>query len=135
MTQTRTVKLDDFRGYEINLPYGPIQSVTSVVYLDEDDTSQTVDSGDYTLDAQSRMAKIRVTDNWPSTNRSLNNVVVTYVAGADDALNVPEEAKLGVKKVISRLYENRGDNDSGSVLTAEIMDVLDPIKVYWNAEY
>lgn len=132
-TQTRTVKMDRFNG-DIKLPYGPVQSVTSVVYLDDEDAEQTVAAEDYIVDQQSGLSKIRVNESWPYTNRSLNNVVVTYVAGYD-LEDVPVEAKEGIKKLVSRLYQKRGDDDGSALLTPEIMDTLDPIKVYWDAEY
>jgi uncharacterized phiE125 gp8 family phage protein len=132
----RTEFLDsnqDFDG-DISLPYGPVQSVTSVAYVDGDDASQTVDAGDYTLDTQSGLSKIRITDDWPETNRSLNNVVVTYVAGYTSSDDVPETVKHAVKMTVARLYEHRGDEDTGSLSDAA-MDLLDSVKVYWNAEY
>jgi uncharacterized phiE125 gp8 family phage protein len=134
MTQTRTVKLDRLKG-DVNLPYGPVQSITSIAYKDEDGLDQTLDDTGYIIDLQSRMSKVRASESWPYTNRSLNNVVITYVAGHESAEDVPFEAKEAIKKVVSRLYQNRGDDNSGVILTPEIIDLLDCIKVYWDAEY
>jgi uncharacterized phiE125 gp8 family phage protein len=128
ITQTRTVKLDRFCG-DVILPYGPVASVTSVAYKKEDDTDGTINSSDYTLDIQSGLSKIRINeDGWPYTNRTLNNVVVTYVAGAGAATEI---MKLGVKQKLAVDYEKRGDTNEESEAW---MSTLDLIKVYWNAE-
>ena len=132
ITRTRTVKLSSFYGRDLILPYGPVTALTSIAYSDEEDDPQTVDSADYTLDSASGLAKVRVTESWPYTNRILNNVTVTYVAGYTNAAAVPEVIKLAVKKRVAFHYEKRGDESADST---DWMDLLDTVKVYWNAEY
>jgi len=132
ITRTRTVSLTALIGKEVLLPYGPVTALTSIVYSDQDDGSQTIDSGDYSVDIASGLARVRVTDTWPSTNLSLSNVVITYVAGYANAAAVPEIIKTAVKKKIAVDYEKRGDTMENSDAW---MKTLDPIKVYWNAEY
>lgn len=133
ITQTRTVSLDRFYGRDIILPYGPVTAIESFDYKDSSGVDQTIDEALYTLDTQSDLPKIRVLDSWPSTDRTLNNVVITYTAGYADADSVPEEVKEAILKTVARLYEKRGDGDDGQVLTDEIIDLLDTVKVYWNA--
>lgn len=132
ITRSRTVSLTSFSGRDLILPYGPVTAVSSIAYTDADDGAATISSGDYTLDTKSALAKIRVTESWPYTNLILNNVLVTYVAGYANAAAVPELIKTGVKKKIAVDYEHRGDDNVGS---DEWMKTLDPVKVYWNAEY
>lgn len=132
ITQTRTVSLDRFYGRDVILPYGPVTVIESFSYKDSAGASQTI-TGGYTLDTESDIAKVRVLDSWPSTDRTLNNVVITYTAGYADADSVPEEIKEAILKTVARLYEKRGDGDDGQVLTDEIIDLLDTVKVYWNA--
>lgn len=131
VTQTRRVTLDKFCSDDVILPYGPVQSITSFVYVDTDDVSQTVNSADYTLDLQSALSKVRVLETWPYTNETLNNVVITYVAGTATQ-DVPYEAKEAVLRLTARLYEKRGDTNEG-LMTEDITDLLDLIKVYWYA--
>lgn len=131
ITQTRQVKLDRFCG-DVILPYGPVTSVTQFIYFDPDDAEQEITEDDYTLDIQSGLAKIRIgEEGWPSTNRQLNNVAITYEAGYATAADVPEVAKLAIKKRMALDYEKRGDTDDDS---EDWMRLLDTIKVYWNAE-
>jgi uncharacterized phiE125 gp8 family phage protein len=132
ITRTRTVKLTSFGGKDLILPYGPVTALTSITYSDEDDVSQTIDSADYTLDSSSSLAKVRVTETWPYTNRVLNNVTVTYVAGYANAAAVPEVIKTAIKKRVAFHYEHRGDE---SIDSTDWMTSLDSVRVYWNAEY
>lgn len=132
ITRSRIVKLSSFSGRDIILPYGPVTALTSIAYVDEDDAAGTVASGDYSLDIASALARVRVTETWPYTNRTLSNVVVTYVAGYANAAAVPEIIKTAIKKKVALDYEKRGDSAEDSDAW---MRTLDPIKVYWNAEY
>jgi uncharacterized phiE125 gp8 family phage protein len=133
LTQTRVVKLDKLCG-DVILPYGPVQSVSDFIYLDGDGTEQAIASDTYTLDTQSGLTKIRVTENWPDTNRTLNNVAITYVAGYE---TVPEVIKHAIKMQVATLYENRQDEVVGQVghmIGWSSQALLDTVKVYWNAE-
>ena|SRR5688572_7920577 len=131
ITRSRIVKITSFTGKDLILPYGPVTAITSVTYSDSDDVSQTVPGADYTLDTQSGLSKLRVTESWPTTNLVLNNVTATYVAGYANAAAVPEIIKLAIKKRLAFHYEHRGDEGSKS---DEWMDLLDTVKVYWSAE-
>lgn len=132
ITRNRTVKLSSFSGKDVILPYGPVTALTSIEYTDEDDAPQTIDSSDYTVDIASGLARVRVTESWPYTNRSLSNVVVTYVAGYADAAAVPEVIKKAIKQKVAVDHEKRGDVNTDSDAW---MKTLDTVKVYWNAEY
>ena len=132
ITRSRIVKLSSFNGRDIILPYGPVTALTSIAYLDEDDAAATVDAADYSLDIASSLARMRVTESWPYTNRTLSNVVVTYVAGYANAAAVPEVIKTAIKKKVTLDFQKRGDEAEDSDAW---MRTLDPVKVYWNAEY
>lgn len=71
-------------GDEILLPVGPVQSVTSVVYVDTAGVSQTlVVTTDYVVDTSSEPARIypAYSCSWPSARAQRNAITVTYVAG------------------------------------------------------
>lgn len=134
MKQTRRVTLDRFYcNSDVILPYGPVSSITTFSYVDSDDTDATIADDTYSLDLQSALAKVRVLESWPYTNSTLNNVVIEYEAGVDDAVDVFPEAREAIFKLVARMVENRGDTDAGGLFTQEIYDLLDLIKVYWNA--
>lgn len=134
ITQTRVVKLDRFTCRDVILPYGPVTAVTEFAYKDGNGDTQTVAADTYTLDTQSGLAKVRVTDTWPDTDRTLNNVEITYTAGSESA---PEVAKQAILMQVATMYENRQDEVIGSsanVINYSSQMLLDTIKVYWNAE-
>lgn len=139
VTQTRVVKLDRFNCRDVILPYGPVTEVTEFKYKDSDGAEQTVAEDTYTLDTQSALAKVRVTDTWPDTDRTLNNVEITYTAGYadDDDPGLPEVAKQAILMQVATMYENRQDEvvgTSSNVINYNSQMLLDTIKVYWNAE-
>ena len=109
ITQSRTVKLDYFpRCNEITVPYGPLVSVTTLKYYDEDEVQQTMSSTLYWVDASSDIGRIRVKDAWPGTYDMPNAVEVIYVAGYGAAgSNVPQAIKAAILLIVGHLYENR----------------------------
>lgn len=85
MTRTYALTLDVFSD-SIELPRGPVQSITSVEYIDEAGNSQTLATSYYTADlASSRHWIVRNSDaTWPDLLDTVNAVTVTYVAGHDE---------------------------------------------------
>ena len=94
VTSTWELKIDCFDP-EIYLPMGPIQSITSVAYIDTDGASQTLASSGYQFDAGGRLATSYGND-WPSTRSDFDAVTVTYIAGKTHAGNVEPDIKLAM---------------------------------------
>lgn len=113
ITQTLVVKLDDFPLYEntaLLLPRPPLQSVTSITYIDEDGVQQTWDSSKYIVDTGSEPARITPAydEVWPSARDQINAVTITYVAGyGDAATDVPSDLIQAVKMLAAHWYEHR----------------------------
>lgn len=142
VTQERQIKLDAFPDGEIIVPYGPVQSIDSVAYIDGDGNPQTLDiDDDYTEDTSGELARISPVDSWPATDDVLGAVTITYTAGYDDAsgIPIPGEAKQAILMTLASLYENRQDEIVSNIVTATTglswnsKALLDNIKVYWNA--
>lgn len=98
-------------GSELRLPYAPLSSVTSVVYVDGAGASQTLSASTvYEVDTGSTPGRIRLRygQTWPLTLCHPLSVTVTYVAGygASDA-DIPDAIKAGVRLLAAHLYENR----------------------------
>lgn len=132
LTQTREMTLDYFPCGIIEIPYGPVQSI-EITYIDTDDVIQTLVEGtDYRISGD----RVQAINGWPTPKDQIDAVTITYMAGYTNAGedHLPEEAIEACGKIVARLYEKRGDEDF-TVLTDEIMDILDNIKVYWNANY
>jgi uncharacterized phiE125 gp8 family phage protein len=116
ITQTWETALGSFpRGDKIELPYPPLQSVTSVKYYDTDDTEATFSSDDYYVDtyAEPGALSLNYGESWPSTTlRPANGVIVRYVVGYGDAeSDVPEMYKQAIKILAAELYERREATD------------------------
>lgn len=111
VTATWVMKMDTFpRGTVIRLPRPPLQSVTSVTYLDELGASQTLSASYYDVDTYSLPGRIclRPEYSWPGTeNGRANAVTVTYVAGYGAAATIPPSVKSAMLLLIGHLYANR----------------------------
>lgn len=111
ITQTITEKYDEL-GTSIRLSVNPVQSVSSVQYLDADGTTQTLASTEYIADEYSRRAVIEPKNSvsWPTVLNQRNAVTVVYVAGygATEA-SVPADIKLALMKIVADAYDNRQD--------------------------
>lgn len=102
---------NDFRD-EIEIPISPLQSITSVKYLDNDGVQQTMSASDYIVDTSSEPARIRPAYNtsWPSTRDQMNAIEVRFVAGYGDATDVPKAIKAAINMHVAGLYEHREAN-------------------------
>jgi len=70
--------------YPVLFPCGPVASITSVAYIDESGTAQSlVENTDYTLDKAHEPARIYPVygTDWPDLRNQRNAVTITYVAG------------------------------------------------------
>lgn len=67
----------------IELPHPPLQTVTSITYVDTAGDTQTLATSVYTVDNTGLIGRIYPAYNqsWPSTRSQPNAVTVTYVAG------------------------------------------------------
>lgn len=90
ITQTWKLYLDRFPDAddpaypEIRLPRGPLQSVSSITYVDAAGTTQTLSASRYQADAKRRPGRVvpAVGYSWPAARAgTVNAVTVTYVAG------------------------------------------------------
>ena len=115
VSQTLDLYLDGFpAGNEAILLDPPVQSVTSVTYIDDDGDEQTFAAENYILDAVSEPARLALAYDaeWPDTRWIINAVVVRFVSGVAQA-DVPEEVKTYIKAFVLHLYDGRpGDPEA-----------------------
>lgn len=107
VTQTWELVYDEFPCGPIELPLGPLQSVTSVKYFDTAGIEQTLAPAAYSVDAASDPGWLAPTADWPATFDMVNAVVIRYVAGYGLAAAVPAAIKAGILLMIGDMYENR----------------------------
>jgi len=94
----------------IELPIGPLQSVTSVSTFDDDNTETTFDAANYFLNTTRTPGEIILNTGatWPVFTRNRNGVKVVYVCGyGDNATDVPAPLRTAVKMLAAHWYENR----------------------------
>lgn len=105
ISQTWELVIDDFSD-AIMLTKGPVQSVTSVKYIDTNEVEQTLATDQYTLDNVSDPAWIVKPDDvtYPEVADGVNNVVIRFVAGY---ATVPAELKAAIQVLIASWYDNR----------------------------
>lgn len=106
ITQTLKMSLDAFPAV-IRLPRSPVQSITSIQYVDDAGETQTLDASDYRLDKESIVARIEPAygETWPTTRPVSNAVTVTFVAGYGAASAVPAPVKQAMKLHIGTYYD------------------------------
>lgn len=137
VTQTLRYTLDEWpdRDY-IVLPRPPLQSITSLVYIDDDGNTDTVASATYHADtARSRLYLANDYD-WPTeTLRSVAAVQVTYVAGYGGPEDVPQVIKSAILLALGDLYEMRentvvGAGNSALVVPFGVQAMLWPYRSF-----
>ena len=92
----------------IDLPRGPVQSVSSFQYYDTSDTINTFSSDNYYVDTANNRIVLNYSQIWPVDLRDQNAILITYISGfGDAATDVPESIKNGMLMHIQRMYETR----------------------------
>src|SRR5690606_20838877 len=103
VTQTWRLSLDEFpAGRVIRLPRPPLQSVTSITYIDPTGAQQTLDSSVYDVDADSEPGRVvlKADASWPEVADVPGAVQVEYAAGYGDAAAVPEVVRQAMLLLI-----------------------------------
>lgn len=102
LTQTWDICLDSFpNGDFIELPYGNLQSVTSVKYKDSDGTETTLtETTDYLVETNKEQ-KGRIVlpygESWPSdTLYPSNPITIRFVCGWTKATDIPSSIKSAI---------------------------------------
>ena len=124
ITGTYTMTFEDFPSLRgpVSIPRPPVQSITSIAYIDGAGASQTLASSSYKLVIGSAGGYV-IPDyqlEWPDIyNHELaENVTVTFVAGyGDDPSDVPETIRQAIRLLVADLFENREMQNAGSALT------------------
>jgi uncharacterized phiE125 gp8 family phage protein len=125
ITQTIDYYIQDWpSGDRIKLPFGNLQSVTSVSYTDSSLSVTTLTEGtDYTVEFngdQCGFVVLPYQGSWPSATLNPSNPIkIRYVCGYGLASSVPATFKQAIKRRAINLYMNRGDDISGQVFTPD----------------
>lgn len=89
------------------LPYPPLQSVTSIKYIDSAGAQQTMPPADYAVDTISEPGWIIPVSSWPASKAVANAIEVRFVCGFGNAADVPATIRHALLLMIGHWYENR----------------------------
>jgi len=133
-SQTLELALDEFPSGAVQLPQGPVTSVTSVTYIDTLQAITVLSSANYVLDDYSAPAWLipAYDAEWPDTLDTTNAVKVRYVAGAS---TLPSAVRAALLLLVGHLYENRQGVSSGTAFTTVPLGVealLDTQRMWSN---
>ena len=137
ITQTWYAYYDTFPAGPLNVPFGTLQSITSVKYTDVDDVESTFAASSYDVDTNSIPGRIVLKDGevWPTdTMRPMNPIVIEFVTGYGLAASVPTPIKHAMKMLIGHWFENREDVIVSSMQAQEmpgaVRSLLNPFRVW-----
>lgn len=131
LTQTWQETLDSgFPDGVIELHRGPVQSITSITYVDSDGATQTLSSSVYQTDLNADPPVITLAhgQSWPATRSQRANVTITYVTGyGDDVVDIPAPIRQAIQMLAAALYQRR---EATTVEWQAFFDLLRPYKVW-----
>lgn len=107
---TRQGSLTQGQAGYVELPIGPLQSITSIKTYDDDNSSTTFSFSNYFADTNATPGQVILNTGatWPVFTRTRNGIEIIYVAGyGDAATDVPGALKIAVKQLAAHWYENR----------------------------
>lgn len=109
ITSTLELALDGFPSGDtpIELPKPPLQSITSIKYIDRDGVEQTLTGFQEDTSTEPGRVAPAFDESWPDTREVLNAVKIRYVAGFGAAAAVPNGIKVAIQQMVSGWFENR----------------------------
>ena len=116
VTQTWDQFFDGFSD-PLTLWYPPVASVTTVKYLDENSTEQTLSTGVWELAEQDGINVVRrkLDQVWPTTDGHFDSVFVRFICGygvqADAPATIPAKIRQAILFHASWYFRNREGGD------------------------
>lgn len=92
------------------LPFGTLQSVTSVTTYDDSDSGTVMSSDNYYVDLEKARVVLRSGQVWPTPTRVAQGIKIIYVTGYVDAAATPQAIKQGILNHVGVMYEKRDAN-------------------------
>ena len=139
--------LDEFPDGDcaIKPPRPPLQSVTSVVYVNSTGGNTTMASSDYGVDTYSQPGRIYLAygQTWPTAREIENAVTITYQAGYggsaatvnESIAAVPQTTKHGLALLVGHWFRNREPVNIGNIVNALPYAVEALFDAEWAGDY
>jgi uncharacterized phiE125 gp8 family phage protein len=122
---------------EMETPFPPLQSIETVKYYDMDGDIQTLDEEDFYWVVNTRepgMVKRKYNASYPNHQDGRPDVIeIAFTAGfGDEAEDVPEPIRLGIKLMLTDYYEHRGGVVIGQVMKIpdHVLNLIHPYRIY-----
>lgn len=119
ITQTWQLTLFGFPRIII-LPNPPLQTVSSIQYVDQDGSTQTLSTDVYAVDTtvEPGVVSLKVNQSWPQTREDIAAVTVAYVAGyGDTRTDVPASYRHAIKFLAAHWFELREPVVVGTIIS------------------
>ena len=115
MTQTWVQQMSAFRYRYVELEVYPVQSITSVTYIDPNDVEQTLSTDVYDLDIGQNPSflYLKHDQSWPSVRGVHNDVTITMVCGWT---TTPPAVIEAIMLMIGDGYEHREETVLGTIV-------------------
>ncbi|MDP3853623.1 hypothetical protein [Phenylobacterium sp.] len=121
VTQTWRLSLDRLCS-RIEIPLGPVQSISAITYVDAAGDTQTLAADQYRLDKDQSPAVLTPAHGvtYPSVRCQPGAVKITFVAGYGAAAAVPADLVGALKIILRGLFEDpAGDIPKGAARTLD----------------
>lgn len=134
--RTRTLRLASWGACgltnALRLPGVPVESVSSVTYLDADGARQTVAPAEYKLSSGELEALLWAPNGWPDAKYEPGSIVITYVAGYGDTEgDIPAGIRAWMLLHIAHFTRNlESATDKPMTPLPFAAGLLDPFRVY-----
>ena len=102
----------------LDLPFAPLQSVTSIVTYDRGNIGTTFNASRYGVDTESGRIYLNEGETWPSDLRAQDAVQVTYVAGYGSG-SIPAPILEAIRSYVEAMFDGcEGMTDQARALLA-----------------
>jgi uncharacterized phiE125 gp8 family phage protein len=125
----------------ITLPFGNLQSVTSVSWKDTDGTEATLTAGtDYLVETNGAgcgRIVLPYACSWPTNSLYPSNPIkIRFICGWTSAASVPAKIRTAIKMIAAQMYEQRGEAIVGTIVTENktVMRLVDSYRL-WDFLY
>jgi len=102
----------------IYLPKPPLQSVTSITYLDTAGVSQTWSASDYSYSTHREPGIVTPAygEAYPSARWQIDSIRVRYVAGYGPSTSAPEGIKAAILLLVGHWFDHREEVNVGNIV-------------------
>jgi hypothetical protein len=121
---------DIVQDSKMNIFYGPVQSIQNVTATFwSGNTVELVANVDYQADINNEPGRLRLHHCYAAHPHVANHQIIYTAAIAPNTATVPTDIVHAVLLTATRMYEKRGDAESGDMLTTTAKSMIYPYKM------